>query len=181
MSGRVRSPITASPRALSSPPLHALPAHRVLEIYPVSSFNDLTFSFQMVPSRPATGNVNRKQSCCSPSATAFIPITKPGRLRLNQKAASSEAESPLGVSDIKNWHRRQSRYFQLTLSGGLFSIGCVRQHPPNSGVPARARAPEPSGPPAGHRRLTLPAGPCVAQSRTHHRSEPVASSGKWGK
>lgn len=166
---------------LSSPPLHALPAHRVPAIYPVSSFNDLTFSFQMVPSRPVTGNVNRKWGCCSPSAAAFIPITKPGWLRLNQKAASLEAESPLGVSDIKSWHQRQRRYFQLTLSGGLFSIGCVRQHPPTSGVPARAHAPEPSGPPAGRRRLTLPAGPCVAQSRTCHLSEPVASSGKWGK
>lgn len=94
VSGRVRSPITVSHRALSSPPLHALPAHRVLAMYPVSSFKDLTFSFQMVPSRPATGNVNRKQGCFSPSAAGFIPITKLGQLRLNQKAASSEVERP---------------------------------------------------------------------------------------
>ena len=71
----VRSPITVSPRALSSPPFHALPAHQVLAIYPVSSFNDLTFSFQMVPSLPASGNVNRKWGCCSPSAAAIVPVT----------------------------------------------------------------------------------------------------------
>ena len=150
MSGSVRSPITVSPRAPSSPPLHALPAHQVLAIYPVSSFNDLTFSFQMVPSLPATGNVNRKWGCCSPSAAAIVPITNLGQLRPNQKPASSETESPCWVSDIKH-------DFQLTLSGALFSIGCVRQHPPNSGV--LARAPEPSGPPPGRKRLTLPALP----------------------
>lgn len=146
----VRSPITVSPRALSSPPFHALPAHQVLAIYPVSSFNDLTFSFQMVPSLPASGNVNRKWGCCSPSAAAIVPVTDLGQLRPNQKPASSETESPCWVSDIKH-------DFQLTLSGALFSIGCVRQHPPNPGV--LARAPEPSGPPACRRRLTLPALP----------------------
>ena len=150
MSRSVRSPITVSPRAPSSPPFHALPAHQVLAIYPVSSFNDLTFSFQMVPSLLVSGNVNRKWGCCSPSAAAIVPVTDLGQLRPNQKPASSETESPCWVSDIKH-------DFQLTLSGALFSIGCVRQHPPNPGV--LARAPEPSGPPACRRRLTLPALP----------------------
>lgn len=120
----------------------------------------------MVPSLPATGIVNRKWGCGSPSVTAIVPVTNLRWLRPNQKPASLDTES---------------HDFQLTSRGALFSISCVRQHPPNSGVLAHARAPEPSGPPAGRRRLTLPAGPCVAQRSTRHLSEPVASSGKRGK
>lgn len=47
-----------------------------------------------------------------------------------RRLLSLKIESPLGISDIKNWHRRQSHNFQLTLSGGLFSAQLCLPTPP---------------------------------------------------
>lgn len=85
------APVTRAPRAqlLSFLPEHPQPikSWQFIHMY---FFNDLTFSFQMVPSLPATGDITRKWSCCSPSATAIVPITKPEWRRPNEKAAVAE-------------------------------------------------------------------------------------------
>lgn len=99
----------------------------------------------------------------------------------------SKIESPLGISDIKNWQHRQGLEFQLTLSGGLFRaqlcLPAPTEHestPGGSGGELRGWRPRPFPLPPPHnptrgQRPTLPGSPwqipqppparCATQSR----------------